>query len=354
MARRDGGAVRRRPSALVLAATGFVTLAAVALGLAIGPVGIHPGRALLQALSVLPGFDPATGLSPTQAAIVSDLRLPRVVLGLVVGSTLAICGAAYQGVFRNPLADPYLLGAAAGAGLGATLAIGWGLGGAGGPWGPVVPLFAFAGALVAVAVTYSVGATGERRRTPSSLLLAGIAVAALATAAQTFIQQLYSDTIREVYSWILGRLSTAGWGEVLRILPYALFAAVVILVHRRALDVMAVGDDEASSLGLAVSRSRLIVVAAASLGTAAAVSAAGLIGFVGIIVPHALRLAGVSSYRWLLGLSAVGGGAFLVFADLVARQALAPAELPIGVVTAAIGAPAFVILLRSRKPAPTT
>lgn len=341
-----------RPPAVVIGATFVIGASAVLVGLTVGPVAIDVRSALMEALSTVSGGAFDSGLGATQAAIVSDIRLPRVVLGLIVGATLALCGAAYQGVFRNPLADPYLLGAAAGAGLGATLAIGWGLGAATSVWGPVVPLFAFAGALAAVTVTYSVGATGERRRTPSSLLLAGVAVASLATAAQTFVQQRYSDTIQEVYSWILGRLSTAGWVEVVRVAPYALGAAAVILLHRRVLDVMAVGDDEAGSLGLDVRRARLIVVCAASLGTAAAVSVAGLIGFVGIIVPHALRLAGVTSYRWLLGLSAVGGAGFLVLADLVARQALAPAELPIGVVTAAIGAPAFVLLLRSRRSTP--
>jgi iron complex transport system permease protein len=321
-------------------------------GLVVGPVRLDPGGALAEALSALPGVELDSGLSPVQAAVVADIRLPRVVLGMLVGATLAICGAAYQGVFRNPLADPYLLGAAAGAGLGVTLAIGWGLSGVVGPAGPLIPLFAFLGALVAVALSYFVGAAGDQRRSSSSLLLAGVAVASLLTAAQTFVQQRYVDTIQEVYSWILGRLSTAGWAEVVRVAPYAVIASAVILLHRRVLDLMTVGDDEAGSLGLHVGRSRLIVVAAASLGTAAAVSAAGLIGFVGIIVPHALRLFGVTSYRWLLGLSAVLGGAFLVLADLVARQALAPAEVPIGVVTAVIGAPAFVLLLRARQRIP--
>lgn len=331
----------------------LLALVATGLGLAMGPVRIPPGRALLEALSFLPGLSLDSGLPATEAAIVSELRLPRVVLGLLVGSALAMSGCAYQGVFRNALADPYLLGAAAGAGLGATLAIGWGLGGAA-SFGAItspVPLFAFAGALAAVAVTYTVGATGERRRTPTSLLLAGVAVASLATAAQTFAQQRYIEDIREVYSWILGRLSTAGWSEVVRTAPYVAVALVVILLHRRALDVMTVGDDEASSLGLHVQRSRLLIVAAASLATAAAVAASGLIGFVGIIVPHALRLTGVTSYRWLLGLSAIAGAGFLVLADLIARQVLAPAELPIGVVTAAIGAPFFVALLRGRRAA---
>lgn len=295
----------------------------------------------------MPGV-PSARLTPTEATIIDELRLPRVVLGMVVGSMLALCGCAYQGVFRNPLADPYLLGAAAGAGLGATLAIGWGLGGAvtaSAGFFNTVPLFAFVGALAAVAIAYTLGASGERGRAPASLLLAGVAVAAIATAAQTFFQQRYTETIREVYSWILGRLSTAGWAEVVLVLPYAAVAAILILVHRRALDVMAVGDDEASALGLRVDRTRLIIVVGASLGTAAAVSVSGLIGFVGIIVPHTIRLFGVSSYRLLLPLSMVMGGSFLVVADVIARRALSPAEIPLGVVTALAAAPFFLALL---------
>ena len=328
-----------------------IAAAAIILGLSIGAVPIAPIRAIAHALDFLPGL-PADGLTETQATIIDELRLPRVVLGMVVGSMLALCGCAYQGVFRNPLADPYLLGAAAGAGLGATLAIGWGLSsgmaGAIGFLSPV-PLFAFIGALAAVAIAYALGASGERARAPASLLLAGVAVAAIATAAQTFFQQRYTDTIREVYSWILGRLSTAGWSEVLLVLPYATIAAALILVHRRALDVMAVGDDEAASLGLRVDRTRLIIVVGASLGTAAAVAVSGLIGFVGIIVPHTIRLFGVSSYRLLLPLSMVVGGSFLVVADVVARQALAPAEVPLGVVTALAAAPFFLALLWPRQ-----
>ena len=325
--------------------TGF---AAIVLGLSIGAVAIPPAGAVAHAFDFLPGV-PSGGLTETQSTIVDELRLPRVVLGMIVGSMLALCGCAYQGVFRNPLADPYLLGAAAGAGLGATLAIGWGLGGAfaqSAGFLSAVPLFAFAGALGAVAIAYAIGASGERARAPASLLLAGVAVSAIATAAQTFFQQRYTDTIREVYSWILGRLSTAGWAEVVLVLPYAAVATALILVHRRALDVMAVGDDEAASLGLRVDRTRLLIVVGASLGTAAAVAVSGLIGFVGIIVPHTIRLFGVTSYRLLLPLSMLMGGSFLVVADIVARQALAPAEVPLGVVTALAAAPFFLALLR--------
>jgi iron complex transport system permease protein len=169
------------------------------------------------------------------------------------------------------------------------------------------------------------------------------------TAIQTYLQLRQTETLRDVYSWILGDLSTAGWYEVVLLLPYVTVSAAVLLALRRRLDVLAVGDDEAASLGINVARTRLVVLAAASLGTAAAVSVSGLIGFVGIIVPHAVRLVGGSSYRSILPLSFIVGGGFLVLADLVARTMLSPAELPIGVVTAALGGPFFVLILRQKR-----
>jgi iron complex transport system permease protein len=309
--------------------------------LVVGPVSIAP----LDAVRAAVGLD--SGLSDSQLNILREIRLPRIVLGMLVGATLSVSGASYQGVFRNPLADPYLLGAAAGAGLGVTLVI---VTTAGGGATPVAaPVAAFVGALLAVALTYALGAAGSGRASTSSLILAGVAVASFLTAVQTYVQQRNLDTVRQVYSWILGRLSTAGWGEVRLLLPYAIVTFLVLLSQRRALDVLAVGDDEATTLGLDARRSRVIVVVAASLGTAAAVSVSGLIAFVGIIVPHTVRLVAGSSHRVVLPLSMLFGGAFLVLADLMARTIAAPAEIPIGVVTAFFGAPFFVLVLRTAK-----
>ncbi|CAN5238239.1 iron ABC transporter permease [soil metagenome] len=324
-------------------AGGAVAVAgATLLGLAVGPVSLSPVEVARELFDRLPLVDVDSGLTDRQAAIVWELRLPRVVLGLLVGALLSLAGGSYQGVFRNPLADPYLLGVAAGAGLGATVAISYGLGTGSGFLDPL-PLSAFAGALVAVGLTYLLGA---RDRRPATLILAGVAMASFFTALQTFVQQRHSETLRQVYSWILGRLGTAGWGEVRLLVPYAIVAGAVLLAHRRALDVLSVGDDEASALGLHPQRTRRLVVAAASLGTAAAVSVSGLIGFVGIIVPHTIRLLAGTSYRVILPLSVLFGAAFLALADLLARMALAPAEIPIGVITAFFGAPFFVVVLR--------
>jgi iron complex transport system permease protein len=316
---------------------------AVVLGLALGPVRIDPLRVATELLNLLPSVDIHSGLSSQETAIVTQLRLPRVVLGLIVGAMLALAGSCYQGVFRNPLADPYLLGVAAGAGLGATLAVAFGLG------RQALPLFAFAGALTGVFLAYGLGAAGTRVRSPATLLLAGVAVVAVLTAIQTYVLQRHVETIRQVYDFILGSLVTTGWSEVRLALPYAVAAAVVVLAHGRKLDVFSVGDEEAMSLGLHPRRSRLILLVAASLGTAAAVSVSGLIAFVGLIVPHVIRLASGTSYRAILPLSVLFGGAFLVICDLLARTVLAPSEIPIGVVTAFLGAPFFMLVLRTAK-----
>ncbi len=327
-------------------------IAAALAGLAIGPVRLDPRAVGIELLDLIPGVDLISGLTPQQSAIVTELRLPRVVLGLLVGAVLAVAGGCYQGVFGNPLADPYLLGVASGAGLGATVAVAVGAAGLvadGASYGVLVPPFAFAGALVAVALTYGLGAAGARVRTPATLILAGVAVAAFLTAIQTYVLQRNSDNIREVYSWLLGRLATSGWREVLLLTPYACVALMVLLAHSRRLDVMSVGDDEAASLGLHPRRVRYLIIIVASLATAAAVAVSGLIGFVGIIVPHTLRLLAGASYRVILPLSMLFGAAFLTGADVVARTLLAPTEIPLGVVTAFLGAPFFVLVLRSAR-----
>ena len=318
----------------------LVLLLSCAVGVLVGPVHISAGTVV----QTLVGGSVDQG----QANILWSLRFPRVVLGVLVGGTLAICGAAYQGVFRNPLADPYLLGAAAGANLGATLAI---------AFAPatsivgvnLVPLAAFAGAGVAVAGAYTLGRTVSGLRTNTGLILAGVAIAAFFNAIQQYVQQAQAGSIRLVYSWILGRLVTAGWDGVLLVLPYVVLSVVVIVLHRRLLDALMLGEEEATSLGVSVRRVRLIVVAAATLGTAAVVAVGGTIAFVGIIIPHTIRLLVGRSYRVVVPLSVLFGGAFLVLADTAARTVVAPAELPIGVITAFVGAPFFIVVMRSTR-----
>lgn len=322
-----------------------VLVAAGAAGLVLGPASIGAGDVLGALVSRLPLVDLDTGLTTRQSAILWELRAPRVVLGGLVGGTLAIAGATYQGAFRNPLADPYLLGAAAGAGLGATLAIAYGGVGS----ATLLPVAAFVGAVGGVAAAYTLARTVGGARSSATLLLAGVAVASFLTAAQTFVQQRHAESLRQVYGWILGRLATAGWSDVVTTLPYVVGAVVVILLHRRLLDLLQVGDDEVRALGAHPERIRLVVLAAATLGTAAVVAVSGLIGFVGIIVPHAVRLVVGTGHRLVLPLSFLVGAAFLILCDVGARTVLAPAELPIGVVTAAVGAPCFALVLASVK-----
>ncbi len=336
-----------RPWTFVLAVTSLI--AAMLVALSVGPAAIPIGTLLQAAANHLPLL-PHAHVDTVDSNILWQVRMPRVMLGVVVGAMLSGGGAAYQGVFRNPLADPYLLGVAAGAGLGATAVIisGGGV--------TLIPPAAFAGAVVAVALTYALGASAARGTNApgiasgtASIVLAGVAVAALLTAVQSYLLQQHLDSVQNVYSWILGRLTLASWSDVTTVLPYAAVAAIVLLLHARQLDVLRVGELEAGSLGLDTVRLRLIVVGAATLGTAAAVAVSGLIGFVGIIVPHAVRLTTGASYRRLLPLSMIFGGTFLILADVLARTVQSPSEVPIGVVTACIGAPFFLYVLRSRR-----
>ena len=344
---RDGVRPARLEPWQLLVGVVFLVGAALA-ALVVGPSDLSLSTVLHELLSRVPGLGVHAPRAAADAAIVFQLRLPRVVLGLLVGGMLALAGASYQGVFQNPLADPYLLGVAAGAGLGATVVLveipdapSWGVN--------PLPLAAFAGAVLSVAATFALGRGAGRIREASTLVLSGVAVGTFFTAAQTFLQQRNTLVLANVYSWILGGLATAGWGEVELIAPYVAVSAVVLLACRRLLDVVSVGDEEAESLGVRSARLRLVVVAAATLGTAAAVSVSGLIGFVGIIVPHTVRLFLGPSYRRILPLSLLCGGGFLVLCDLLAQNVLAPGTIPLGVVTAFLGAPFFLVVLRQSR-----
>ena len=320
----------------ITASAAAALLIACLLGVGFGPVNLNFGS-IIRTLLGLPN-----GLENEDRTLLLELRLPRVVLGALVGAALATSGAVYQSVFRNPLADPYLLGVASGAGLGATIAITNG----GGDLHALLPIFAFLGGVLAVAATFLVA--GRLFADPSTLLLAGIAIGSFATAFQTYLQQRNSAALRPVYSWILGELTVANWDVVKWAGFYILIALAVLIRISKVLDALMLSDEEAYSLGVSPQKIRLIAVAAATLATATAVSASGLIGFVGIVVPHLVRgLTKRATNRSLLSIAFVGA-AFLVIADLGARTLLAPAELPIGVITAFVGAPFFLFVLRAR------
>ena len=270
-----------------------------------------------------------------------DIRLPRIVLGIMVGALLSVAGAGYQGVFRNPLVDSGMLGASAGAGLGATLAIVY-LGGVG---PSAVPVAAFAGSLAGVTIAYLSGAVGGSGT--ATLLLAGVAVGLFLTAVQTYILQRSAQDLQQVYSWLLGSLSGATWRRPRRSAPTRRSAPRSCCCTAATWTCSVVGDEEARALGMHPGRIRLIVVAACALAAASAVAVSGLIGFVGIIVPHVARRLAGPSYRLVLPLSLLIGAGFLVLADTLARTAVSPGELPIGVVTALVGSPVFIWILRT-------
>nr|WP_049825957.1 iron ABC transporter permease [Tsukamurella paurometabola] len=323
----------------------MVLVASTVLGLLVGAADLPLRGVLWELADRLPFVHVDSGLSRLDRNILIEVRLPRVLAAALVGGLLAIAGAGYQGVFRNPLADPYLLGAAAGAGVGATATI------ALLPGNPAatVPVAAFVGALTGVVLAYLLGSTAGGGGS-ATLMLAGVAVSAFLGAVQTFLMQLDSRELQRIYSWVLGGVGSADGPLLLAVAPYAAASVLVLVLHGRLLDVLAVGDDEATSLGISSRRVRLVVLVAASLATACAVAIGGLIGFVGIVVPHVVRrVARSSSYRVVLPLSLVGGAAFLEVADVIARTVVAPGELPLGVVTAFVGGPFFVVVLRAMR-----
>lgn len=337
-----------RPGALLLplAASALVLALAATLSVMIGKAPL-PASLPWDLLAAKLGLA-AGGAWPASAeTILLDIRLPRIALAGLVGGALAIAGATYQGVFRNDLADPYVLGIASGAGLGAVVAFVLPL-----PPGAyrvgAVQLLAFIGALAAVAAVYAT-ATAGRDSGIATLLLAGVAVGSAMNAAAAYLMYVNGDQLLVIYSWFLGGFNIAGWREVALIAPTVLASAVAMALGGRTLNVLQFGDEQAATLGLRVARARLLLVVAATLAAAVAVSVAGLIGFVGLVVPHAARLMGSTDHRRLLPVSALLGAAFLIAADALARGLPGPAEVPVGVVTAAIGGPFFLLLLRREK-----
>ena len=278
--------------------------------------------------------------------IILQIRLPRILLAGAVGAALAIAGATYQGLFRNPLADPYLIGVAQGAALGAV--IGFLLPSPPGFGFYIVPALAFAGALLSTFIVYNLARVGKTLPM-TTLILAGVALGALLSSIISYLIISSGDKIHGIMFWLMGSFALSQWSEVQVILPYILAGVFVIFLFARSLNVMQLDEEQAQQLGINVEKLKLILLAAATLITAAAVSFVGIIGFVGIIIPHAVRLVWGADYRFLLPLSVLVGAIFLILADLLARTILAPTEIPIGVITAICGAPFFLYLLRRRK-----
>ena len=317
------------------------------LNIAVGPVTI-PLRQVISLLAAkLSSAAAVVDVSSTSAIILYEIRLPNMVLIALTGMALAGSGAAFQGLFRNPLADPYIIGVASGAGLGAVIAMAarWPadiLGMA------VVPAAAFIGAILTVLVVYSIARVG--RSTPvTTLILAGVAISSFATAMTSLIMLLSTEEIHRAVNWMVGGFSLGGWAPVIASIPYLSVGLVLLILLGRPLNVLQFGDDQARQLGLDVERLKLVLVIAASMVAATAVSFSGIIAFVGLVVPHVVRLIWGPDYRRLIPLAILMGASFLLGADVIARIALAPRELPVGVVTAAVGAPFFLWLLHRAK-----
>ncbi len=285
--------------------------------------------------------------------VIFEIRLPRVLGATLVGALLGVAGATYQGLFRNPLADPYLMGAASGAALGTAVALSvagalsssyaaW-IASEGTGW---VPLFAFLGAIFAVSLALFLAGGVARTQ---DLILAGVVVAAVLTGLTTYLMMKDADRVRAVFAYTLGNLSFIGWPEVHRLGLYFLLTVPPLLLLARVLNALQLGDEVARSLGLPLEALKYALIAASTLATAVAVAVAGIIGFVGLIVPHTLRRLGGGDHRFLLPASAVGGAVLMVLADLLARVAVRPAELPVGVVTTLLGGPFFLYLLRRSR-----
>ena len=332
-----------------LSASTALLIAMIALALTRGAADIPPATALGLVLERLPLVDLPLEASRTWERIVLDVRLPRVLAAGAVGAALAYSGAAYQGVFRNPLADPFLLGVASGAALGASIAIVSPLeaGSYGFGW---VPLFAFGGGVTAVALAYLFSrAGGGGGASATTLILAGVAISSVASAITAFILLTGGERAQPIFSFLFGSFNTSSWERLLVATPYLLLGAALVGVYGRVLNVLQLDEEQAAQLGVDVTRTRLIVLGAASLVAATAVAMAGVIGFVGLVAPHMVRMVFGADHRRLLPLAAIIGATFLIGADVLSRTVLDPQEIPVGIVTALVGGPFFLYLLATRR-----
>lgn len=343
-------AVRCYRSTAVLGTLAVAAVLAILMASAIGSVNIPIPREVEILLSRTGLFDIKRTWSDADVAILLELRLPRVLGAFLVGAGLATAGAAMQGLFRNPLVDPYILGSSSGAGLGAVIALALSaqlafLG------FDIVPVFAFAGALGATMLVYALARVGWRTPT-THLLLSGVAVGSVLGSAMSFVMlftQSVQAQLKSMLVWLLGGLSFSGWTELRVLFPLLIVAIAVTWTLARPLNALALGEASAASLGVPVERTKLLVIACASLLTALSVSVSGLIGFVGLFVPHASRLVVGPGHRLLIPTSALVGGTFLVIIDLIARTVISPNEIPVGLLTALIGGPFFLYLLKRRS-----
>ena len=339
------GTVRRPPGALVATVFAVLLLAAIIAGVGIGPLSLPPDE-VLRILFAQMTNGSLGGVDPSSAHVVWELRLPRVAQAAIVGASLAIAGAALQGLFGNALADPGIVGVTSGASLGAIIAIVLGLT-IFGPW--TVPAMSFAFGLATTALIYVLARPGHGGGTVQ-LLLVGIAVTAVGGSINGFFTYIADTTeLESIVYWSMGSLNRASWDAVGAALPFFIVGLAVLISMARPLDVLALGEKQAKHVGLDVRRTRKLLVVATAVIVAAAVATAGSIGFVGLVVPHIVRIIVGPGHRWLLPLSALGGALMIVLADIGARTLNPPSEVPIGLFTGLVGGPFFLWLLYRRQ-----
>jgi len=341
-----------RKSGYKLTITFLITLLIFSIGLfsAIGTAKVSVGdifKILLSKVPMIKNYVDLADIPSSSVTIIWNIRLPRVLLGALVGASLSIAGAAFQGMFKNPMADPYVIGISSGAALGATIAIvlkvNFILLGFSG-----ISLFAFIGALATVLIVYNIARI--KNKVPiTTLLLAGVAVGQFLTAIMSFIMVISDRDMVKITYWTLGSLAGKGWEPVLKMTIPAILCMIVICFFARELNILLTGEESAQSLGIDVERIKTYILLLGTFITAISVSVSGIIGFVGLIIPHIVRLIFGPDHRILLPSSALLGSIFMIFADTLARTLISPIEIPVGIITALFGGPFFIYLLRTRK-----
>lgn len=305
------------------------------------------GTAYIPANQIIKSLFGKRGGDGTYIVIIKQIRLPRIILSFLVGSGLAIAGVIFQGIIRNPMVDPYVVGISAGAGTGVTIAIVFNLGfsflGI-----STIPLMAFLGAIITVYIVYNLARVGHKFPV-MTFLLAGVAMGFLLNAIMSFLMVLGTNDLHKVVYWLMGSLATASWYEVKLVLPYYFLGLILIVLYLKDLNLILLGEENAQYLGVNVEKVKLILIIAATLITAAVVSVSGIIGFIGLIIPHIARMLIGPDHRKLLPLAALLGGIFLLISDDLARSLIPPLEVPVGIITALVGGPYFIYLLRKKK-----
>lgn len=331
--------------------TGFLLLLVLIVFLtAIGTANISFAdtiRIICLKIPFLGNFVSGEEINEVHRTIVLNVRLPRLIAAAVIGMGLSVSGAAYQGMFINPLADPYVLGVSSGAALGASIAIAAGFENSFGGFG-IAAVAAFAFSILTIFVVFGIAKTGTKISN-TNLLLSGVAVGNFATSVIAVIMVLNRDRVDKIVFWTLGSVSTASWNQLALLVPIIAAGAILIMIYARDLNIIASGEDEARSLGVEVESVKKILLFLCSLIVAACVSVGGIIGFVGLVIPHTIRLVTGSDNRLVLPFSAVGGAVFLIVCDTLARSVVSPAEIPVGAITSMFGAPFFIFLLIKRK-----